>query len=108
MAWIVLLFAAAFEIVWASSMKASEGFTRPAWTIATMVSAFISFGLLAQAMRAIPVGTAYAVWTGIGAVGAFTIGIIAFKEPVTTGRLLSAGLVVAGIAGLWMTSQAQS
>lgn len=105
MAWIVLLLAGAFEIVWAASMKASEGFTRPVWAVATMVSAGLSFWLLAFSMRTLPLGTSYAVWTGLGAAGAFVVGILAFKEPLTLARTLSAGLILAGILGLWLTAQ---
>ena len=104
MAWAILILAAIFEVVWASAMKASEGFTRPVWTGVTMGAAFMSFWLLAAAMRVIPLGSAYAVWTGLGAVGAFIMGILVFREPVSAGRVLSALLVVAGIAGLWLTS----
>ncbi|MEO0467691.1 MAG: multidrug efflux SMR transporter [Pseudomonadota bacterium] len=104
MAWVILVLAAGFEVVWASSMKASEGFTRPIWVVSTVAAAAISFWLLAHAMKSIPLGSAYAVWTGLGAVGAFVVGVIAFKEPLTAGRLASALLVLAGIVGFWLTS----
>jgi quaternary ammonium compound-resistance protein SugE len=100
MAWVILFIAGIFEIVWASAMKQSHGFTRVLPSIVTFVAAGLSFWLLAHAMRVLPLGTAYAVWTGIGAVGAFVVGIALMGEAATVGRIVSVSLIVAGIAGL--------
>ncbi|RUM98464.1 quaternary ammonium compound efflux SMR transporter SugE [Pseudaminobacter arsenicus] len=104
MAWIYLFFAGLFEVVWASTMKQSEGFTKLTPTIITMVAMFISFGLLALAMRTLPLGSAYAIWTGIGAVGAFIVGLVFFSEPATIFRIVSVCLIVAGLTGLKLSS----
>ena len=97
MAWVSLFLAGVFEIVWASAMKASEGFTRP-WPVMLMaVTMGLSFALLAHAMRVLPLGTAYAIWTGIGALGSFAIGILWLGEPATAMRIGAAGLILAGI-----------
>lgn len=97
MAWIYLLFAGLLEIVWAVAMKQSAGFTR-LWPTAIMgVSMIGSFGLLALAMRTLPLGTAYVIWTGIGAVGAFLVGIMLLGEAVTATRIFAAVLIVAGL-----------
>jgi quaternary ammonium compound-resistance protein SugE len=98
--WVALLAAGVFEVVWAVSMKASAGFTKPLYTTLTFVAAAISFWLLATAMKALPVGTAYAVWTGIGAVGAALLGMLLLREPATFARIACLALVVIGIAGL--------
>jgi quaternary ammonium compound-resistance protein SugE len=98
MAWILLLAAGLLEIVWAYAMKQSAGFTRPAPTAITLIAMVGSFWLLSVAMRSLPLGTAYTVWTGIGAVGAFVLGVVALGEPATTLRILAATLIVAGIA----------
>ncbi|TXL63877.1 DMT family transporter [Zeimonas arvi] len=99
MAWISLLVAGILEVVWAYSMKQSAGFTRPIPSVVTLVVMIASFALLAMAMamRMMPLGTAYAVWTGIGAIGAFVVGIVALGEPRTPLRVLAASLIVAGI-----------
>lgn len=97
MAWIYLLAAGLLEVVWAYFMKLSDGFTRPgpgAITIATMIA---SFALLALAMKTLPLGTAYTIWTGIGAVGAFVVGIVVLSEPASATRILAAGLIVSGL-----------
>jgi quaternary ammonium compound-resistance protein SugE len=99
-AWSLLLVAGLLEIVWSSSMKASEGFTRHTYTGVTFVAAWLSFWLLGLAMKSLPLGTAYAVWTGIGAVGAAVLGMVLFKEPVTTARILCISAIVGGILGL--------
>ena len=99
-AWSLLLIAGVLEIIWSSSMKASDGFTKPLFTGITLVAASISFWLLGLAMKSLPLGTAYAVWTGIGAVGAAIIGIVFFNEPATATRILCIAAIVAGIAGL--------
>lgn len=97
MAWIYLLGAGLLEVVWAYAMKLSEGFSKTAPTIVTFVAMTGSFWLLAVAMRALPLGTAYTVWTGIGAVGAFVLGIAFLGEPVNALRVVAAGLIVAGL-----------
>lgn len=104
MAWIYLLFAGAFEVVWSSTMKQSEGFTKLTPSIVTAVTMAISLWLLALAMRTLPLGTAYAIWTGIGAVGAFIVGIVAFGEAATLFRVASVSLIVAGLIGLKLSS----
>lgn len=97
MAWVALFFAGVFEIVWAWAMKASDGFTR-GWAVGLMlVTMALSFTLLAQAMRTLPLGTAYAVWTGIGALGAFLVGILVLGEPATLLRLVAAAMILSGI-----------
>ncbi len=98
MAWLTLLAAGLFEIGWAVGLKAANG--RPLILAATIVAMVISVALLYLAMRDLPLGTAYAVWTGIGAVGTVVVGIIAFGEPADAVRLACIGLIVAGIAGL--------
>ena len=104
MAWVMLGIAGAFEVVWATFMKLSEGFAKPGWTVLTFLSMAVSFFLLARATKTLPLGTAYAVWTGIGALGSVIVGIILFKEPVTAGRLIFAALLLIGIIGLKITS----
>ena len=103
-AWLILLVAGILEIVWAVSMKASEGFTRWHFTAVTIVAAWLSFYLLGLSLKALPVGTAYAAWTGIGAVGAAILGMAFFHEPATFARLGFIGLIVGGILGLKFTS----
>jgi|TARA_R110001583_G_scaffold169768_1_gene322881 quaternary ammonium compound-resistance protein SugE len=97
LAWVFLTIAGLLEVVWAFTMKQSDGFTRPVETLLTIVIALCSFGLLAVAMRSLPLGTAYMVWTGIGAVGAFIVGIVILGEAATLSRLIAAGLILAGI-----------
>jgi quaternary ammonium compound-resistance protein SugE len=97
MAWVLLLAAGLLEIVWAYTMKLSEGFTRVGPAVWTIVAMLASFGLLSIAMKTLPLGTAYAVWTGIGALGALIVGIVALGEPMTAPRVLAAGLIVAGL-----------
>ena len=98
--WMLLLLAGLLEIVWSVSMKASNGFTKHHFTALTLVAAGLSFWLLGLALRQLPVGTAYAVWTGIGAVGAAVLGIVFFGESLSIGRILCIALIVAGILGL--------
>ncbi len=100
MSWTYLFIAGLLEVGWAIGLKYTEGFTRPLPTLATAVAMIASIVLLGLAMRELPVGTAYAVWTGIGALGTLVMGIVLFAEPATTARLLSAGLILAGIVGL--------
>lgn len=97
MAWMLLLAAGLLEVVWAFTMKRSEGFTRPGPTVVTLVAMIASFALLSIAMRTLPLGTAYTVWTGIGAVGAFIVGVAILGEPLATGRIAAAVLIVAGL-----------
>ncbi len=103
-AWLVLLAAGLLEVVWSVSMKASAGFTKPLLTAITIATAWFSFWLLGMALKVLPVGTAYAVWTGIGAIGAAALGIVLFKEPATVARIGCILLIVAGILGLKVTS----
>ena len=100
MAWIILFIAGLFEIGWAVGLKFTEGFTRPIPIALTAISLVLSMGLLGWAVKTLPLGTAYAVWTGIGAVGTAIVGIWLFKEPATAARLVCLGLIVAGILGL--------
>jgi len=104
MAWIWLVVAGLLEIGWAIGLKYTDGFRRPAPTIATVAVMIASFWCLARAVRELPVGTAYAVWTGIGALGTAVLGIVLFREPATAVRLLSLALIVAGIVGLKLAS----
>ncbi len=100
MAWVILVLAGLFEIGWAVGLKYTQGFTKFWPSVATVVSMAASLTLLGIALRTLPLGTAYAVWTGIGAVGTVLLGIVLFDEPATAGRLACAGLIVAGIVGL--------
>ncbi len=97
MPWIYLTIAGLFEIVWAFAMKQSEGFTRPGPTIVTVVAMIASFALLSLAMKSLPLGTAYTIWTGIGAVGAFVVGIVALGEAASAMRIVAALLIVSGL-----------
>jgi quaternary ammonium compound-resistance protein SugE len=97
MAWILLIFAGLFEIVWATAMKQSHGFSGLWPSIITVIGMIVSFGLLAWAMRTLPLGTAYMIWTGIGAVGAFVIGMLCFGESVSMMRIAAALLIVSGL-----------
>lgn len=107
MAWIVLFFAGLLEIGWAVGLKYTAGLTRLWPTLATAVALVGSMGLLAVALRTLPLGTAYAVWTGIGTVGTAVLGIVLFREPATVMRLLCIALIVAGIVGLKLASGAE-
>lgn len=104
MAWLILVVAGLFEVGWAIGLKYTDGFTRPWPTTATVTAMVISVGLLGLAVRSLPVGTAYAVWTGIGAVGTVALGIVLFDEPANVARLACVGLIVAGIVGLKLTA----
>jgi quaternary ammonium compound-resistance protein SugE len=106
MNWVLLVIAGLLEIVWAVGMKYTEGFTRLWPSVVTIVAMIASVVLLGIAMKSLPVGTAYAVWVGVGAVGTAIIGIIALGEPATTLRLLSLSLIVAGIIGLKLATPA--
>ncbi|MBW9106935.1 quaternary ammonium compound efflux SMR transporter SugE [Paraburkholderia phenoliruptrix] len=104
MSWILLFIAGLLEVAWAAGLKSSEGFTRLWPSVFTLVTATGSFVLLAMAMRHLPLGTAYAVWTGIGAVGAFVFGIVMMGEALTLARVASAALIVVGLIGLKLSS----
>jgi quaternary ammonium compound-resistance protein SugE len=99
-AWLILVVAGFFETGWAVGLKYAQGFTRLGWSIATGVMIVISMGLLGVAARYLPLGTAYAVWTGIGAVGTVVLGIALFGESAAFARLACVGLIIAGIVGL--------
>jgi len=100
MNWVILFLAGLFEVAWAVGLKYSEGFTRLWPTVGTVLAMAVSLGLLGLAMRTLPLGTAYAVWVGVGAVGTALLGIVLLGEPASAGRLLSLALIVAGIIGL--------
>ena len=104
MAWVVLFVAGLFEVGWAIGLKYTEGFIRLWPTVGTLISVVVSMGLLGVALRTLPVGTGYAVWTGIGTVGTAVLGIILFREPATVARLFCIALIVAGIVGLRLAS----
>lgn len=104
MSWIILVLAGLFEIAWAIGLKYTDGFTRFWPTLGTVASMVISVGLLGIAMRALPVGTAYAIWVGIGAVGTVILGIVLMGDAASPGRLISLALIVAGIIGLKLAS----
>jgi quaternary ammonium compound-resistance protein SugE len=104
LAWLYLILAGLLEVLWAFGMKASQGFSRPVWTIVTVAGMAASVGLLGLAMRNLPLGTAYAIWTGIGALGALVVGIAVLGEAATPLRLVSAALILAGLVGLKLAS----
>lgn len=104
MAWIALALAGLLEIVWAYFMKQSAGFTRPLPSAITIAAMIASFGLLAYSMRSLPLGTAYSIWTGIGAVGAFILGIVLLGEAASAMRILAALLIVAGLVLMKLAS----
>lgn len=104
MAWIYLAIAGLFEIGWAIGLKYTQGFTRLVPTLLTVASMVVSLGLLGLALKSLPVGTAYAIWTGIGTIGTAILGIVLLGEPATALRLACIGLIVAGIVGLKLVS----
>ena len=104
MAWIYLFIAGGLEVFWASFLKMSEGFTKPLYSVLTLLGLVASFVFLSQATKTLPIGTAYGVWTGIGALGAVLVGIFFFREPVSAARLFFAALLLVGIVGLKLTS----
>ena len=104
MAWGILIAAGGLEVFWATFMKLSEGFTKPLYIVLTFAGMAASFLLLARATRTLPLGTAYAVWTGIGALGALIVGVLLFRESLTPARLLFAALRLIGIIGLKATA----
>jgi quaternary ammonium compound-resistance protein SugE len=97
MAWVLLVAAGLLETVWAFTMKLSQGFTRVGPTVVTLVAMLASFALLSISMKTLPLGTAYTVWTGIGAVGAFIVGVVVLGEAMTIGRVVAAALIVIGL-----------
>lgn len=104
LAWIILVVAGLFEVAWAIALKQSHGWTRPGPSAAAIVLMIVSFALLARAMRDLPAGTSYAVWTGIGTVGVALVGMVALGESAAWPRLACIGLIVAGIIGLKATA----
>ncbi len=104
MAWLTLFIAGILEVVWAIGLKYTHGFTRVVPSVITIVAMIVSVLLLAQSLKTLPVGTGYAVWTGIGAVGTAIVGIYLFQEPKTFLRLISIALIIMGIAGLKISS----
>ena len=104
MPWVYFFIAGFLEIVWAFTMKQSHGFTRLVPSLVTLVAMVASFGLLAIAMRSIPLGTAYTIWTGIGAVGAFLVGVIFLAEPINSMRIIAALLIVSGLLLMKLSS----
>lgn len=104
MAWVFLGLAGLLEVVWAFAMKQSHGFTRLVPSLIILVTMIASFALLSASMRVLPLGTAYAIWTGIGALGAFAVGIIALGEPATAPRLIAAGLILSGLTLMKLSS----
>ena len=105
MNWLILIVAGLFEVVWATALKMSNGFRNPLADAVVVVGMALSVWLLAVAMKTIPMGTAYAVWTGIGAIGGVAVGIIAFGESASALRIVSAALIVAGIVGLKLAAK---
>ncbi len=104
MPWVMLTIAGLLEIVWAYTMKLSDGFSKPWPTVATFVVMFASFGLLALAMKHLPLGTSYMVWTGIGALGTFVVGIVLLGETVTPMRLVAAAMLLGGLVLMKLAS----
>ncbi|POR10008.1 MULTISPECIES: quaternary ammonium compound efflux SMR transporter SugE [Burkholderiales] len=104
MAWIFLVVAGLLEVVWAYTMKLSEGFTRLGYSSVTIVAMIASFGLLSISMKSLPLGTAYTIWTGIGAVGAFIIGILVLGEAASPMRILAAAMIVGGLVLMKLSS----
>ncbi|MCX7081694.1 MAG: quaternary ammonium compound efflux SMR transporter SugE [Pseudomonas sp.] len=100
MSWVILFFAGLFEVGWAVGLKYTEGFSRPLPTALTIAAMVVSLGLLGLAMKELPLGTAYAIWTGVGAVGTVIAGIILFGESMALFRLASVALIIAGLVGL--------
>ena len=104
LAWVLLIIAGLFEVVWAYIMKVSNGFTQLVPSILTIVFMMVSFGLLSYAMKTLPLGTAYTVWTGIGAIGSFAVGIFILGEPASAMRVLAAVLIISGLVLMKLSS----
>ena len=108
MPWVILVIAGLFEVTWAIGLKYTDGFTRFWPTVGTLIALVISMGLLGLAVRSLPIGTAYAVWTGIGAVGTVILGIVLMGDSASPARLACVGLILAGIVGLKILTPAAS
>ena len=106
MAWSILILAGLFEVAWAIGLKYTDGFTRLWPSVATVAAIALSMGLLGVAVRTLPVGTAYAVWVGVGAVGTVILGIVLLDEPANAARMISVALIIAGIVGLKLATPA--
>lgn len=106
MAWVILLVAGLFEVAWAIGLKYTDGLTRPWPTAGTVLPMVVIFWLLGIAMKTLPVGTAYAIWVGVGAVGTVILGIVLLREPANAARLISVALIVAGLVGLKLATPA--
>jgi quaternary ammonium compound-resistance protein SugE len=104
MAWVILVIAGLFEVAWAVGLKYSQGFTRLWPSVGTALALAASMGLLGLSLRTLPLGTAYAVWTGIGTIGTAVLGMVLFREPATAARLVCIALIVCGIVGLKVVS----
>ncbi|MEF9957223.1 MAG: multidrug efflux SMR transporter [Acinetobacter sp.] len=104
MAWAILILAGIFEVIWAYSMKLSDGFTKLTPSIVTIIFMILSVVLLSISMKTLPLGTAYTIWTGIGAIGSFVIGIIILNEPMTAMRMIAAVLIVSGLVLMKLSS----
>lgn len=104
MSWLYLFLAGIFEIVWSTALKFSQGFSRPMPTAITVIGMIVSFYFLSQAIKILPLGTAYAIWTGIGAIGAVLVGIVLFHEPLSALRLFFVFCILTGIVGLKLTA----
>lgn len=104
MAWLSLIIAGLLEVVWAFSMKQSDGLTRVGPTVITLITVIASFALLSYSMKSLPLGTAYTIWTGIGAVGAFAVGIVFLGEPASLARVVAAVLIVSGLLMMKLVS----
>jgi quaternary ammonium compound-resistance protein SugE len=104
MPWVLLLVAGLLEVVWASSMKLSHGFTRPGPSLVTLTAMLASVWLLSISMKSLPLGTAYPVWTGIGAIGSFAVGLAVMGEPLTMTRMAAAALIIAGLILMKMSA----
>ena len=104
MAWAILILAGIFEVIWAYSMKLSDGFTKLTPSVVTIIFMILSVVLLSISMKTLPLGTAYTIWTGIGAIGSFVIGIIILNEPMTAMRMIAAVLIVSGLVSMKLSS----
>ena len=104
MAWVFLVVAGLLEVIWAYTMKLSDGFTRLNYSLITLVAMIASFGLLSVSMKSLPLGTAYTIWTGIGAVGAFVVGILVLGEAASPLRMLAAVMIVGGLVLMKLSS----
>lgn len=106
MVWVYLFAAGVLEVIWAYTMKQSDGFTKPGPTVITIIAMIASFGLLSISMRTLPLGTAYTIWTGIGAIGAFVVGILVLGEQANVARIIAAVLIVSGLVLMKLSTEA--